>query len=120
MNSFIYLILAFLTNGAANVLLKVGADRGVTLDWSLGFAHLLKLHAYLLGGLGLFMLNVIFYVLALRGLPLSIAYPVMVGMSFVLASTAAFLFLHESIAWQQIIGYLLILGGITLAVAYGK
>lgn len=117
---FLYLAIAFITNAVANVLLKVGADKGVTLDWSLGLPKLLSLHSYLILGVALFAINVLFYIAALRMLPLSVAYPVMVGMSFIIANATAFIFLQEGISWQQVIGYALILGGITLVVSYAR
>ncbi len=118
--AYLYLALALVTNGVANVLLKIGADRGVTLDWSLGLPRLVAHHAYLLTGLALFAANVVFYVVALRALPLSVAYPVMVGMSFLIANGAAVLFLQESLGWQHLTGYALILAGITLVVIVSK
>lgn len=113
------LIIAFIANAVANVWLKIGADRGVQLDWSLGIFKLVELHIYLIGGVLLFALNVLFYISALRVLPLSIAYPVMVGMSFLIANLLAIFFLHETLSWQHVIGYALILLGITLVVSYG-
>lgn len=120
MIGYLYLIVAFIANGVANILLKIGADRGVELSWSLGIAGLFARHAYLIGGLIVFALNVIFYVLALRSFPLSIAYPIMVGMSFLIANGAAVLFLHEPLSWQHLVGYALIIAGITLVASYGR
>lgn len=116
--NYLFLVLAFITNGAANVLLKMGADRGVSLDMSQGIVRLLAAHAHLLAGLALFAVNVVLYVIALRSFPLSVAYPIMVGMSFVVANIGAVLFLHEPVSWQHLLGYALILSGITVVVGY--
>jgi multidrug transporter EmrE-like cation transporter len=118
--AYLFLIGAFIANGLANVLLKMGADKGVIFDASLGVVRLISHHAYLLGGIVLFVLNIGLYIVALRAFPLSVAYPIMVGMSFLIANTAAVAYLHEPIAWQQLVGYALILGGITLVVSYGR
>lgn len=116
--SYIYLVLAFITNAAANVLLKVGATRD--LSTTLPFPETLAYHAPILAGVGLFVVNIGFYYLALRALPLSIAYPIMVGMSFLLASIAAVLFLREPYGWQLLAGYAIILIGIAIVVSYAK
>lgn len=114
--AYIFLIGAFTANAVANLFLKVGADRGINLDWSLGISKLVSLHSFLIAGTVLFVVNLLLYILALKSLPLSIAYPVMVGMSFLIASFSAVLFLHESISWFQILGYVLVVTGITFAV----
>lgn len=118
--AFLCLVAAFLANGIANVLLKVGADRGLLLEWSLGPGKLLAHHSFLIGGILLFVLNVGFYVIALRAFPLSVAYPVMVGMSFLIANGAALFFLHEAVKWQHFLGYALILAGVTLVVGAAR
>lgn len=115
-----YLTLAFLANSVANVLLKIGADRGVFLDFSAGIVRLLYANVYSVAGIALFAVNVCFYIAALRGLPLSFAYPIMVGMTFLITNSAAILLLHEPVGWQHILGYVLILGGITLVVTYAQ
>lgn len=117
MSGFVYLAIAFVTNAIANVLLKVGADKGASLDLSLGVGKLLAHNAFLIGGALLFAFNLVFYVAALRSLPLSVAYPIMVGMSFLIANAVAFLFLDERIGGIHILGYALILAGITLIVS---
>lgn len=118
--AYLALILAFVANAVANVLLKVGADRGLSLDFSQGLGKLLLANAYLIGGVALFAVNVVFYVIALRSLPLTLAYPVMVGMSFLIASSLAVFYLHESLGWPHLLGYLLILLGATLIVFHGN
>lgn len=116
---FLSLAVAFVTNGVANVLLKVGADRGVSFDPSKGVFTLITQHAFLLGGMVLFVVNLMFYIYALRTLQLSVAYPIMVGMSFLIANTLAVVYLYEALSWQHILGYVLILTGISLVVTHG-
>lgn len=117
--AFLSLVGAFVANGVANVLLKVGADRGIVFDLSLGIGKLMSLNAYLIGGVVLFVVNIVFYIFALRVLPLSVAYPVMVGMSLLIANTCAVVLLHETISWQHIIGYAFIVAGVSLVVIHG-
>jgi len=99
-----YLVCAFCLNAAANILLKLGASQGLALgNWQLGL------------GAALFALNLGCYTLALRALPLSVAYPVMVGMSFLIVNGYALLYLTEAITLLQIVGYALIIAGVVLA-----
>ena len=113
--TYLFLILAFTLNGIANILLKLGAERGFTL--SNGTSSLIVTNWQFLLGLILFALNVILYFLALRALPLSTAYPVMVAMSFLIVNAYAFFALHEPIAGGQLAGYVFISVGLTLVVA---
>lgn len=118
MTGFAYLIGAFVANGVANVLLKLGADKGVHLDWSLGIGRLFSLHAFLIAGVALFAVNVLLYIAALRSLPLSLAYPVMVAMSFVIVNSAAFFLLNERVSSMQLLGYALIIAGVVCVVGF--
>jgi multidrug transporter EmrE-like cation transporter len=113
--AYVYLVLAFSFNAAANILLKIGSARGVTLHGPLVSILLLNWQAIL--GCGLFVVNVLFYFLALRALPLSIAYPIMVGMSFIIINAYALLELKEGIATLQLFGYALIIVGLVLVVS---
>lgn len=118
--AYFFLTLAFVFNGIANVLLKIASDRGLLFDPAAGLVKLFSHNVFLFAGVALFVVNLAFYILALRGLPLSVAYPLMVGMSFLIANSAATLFLQEPIAWQQVVGYALILAGVTLTIAYAR
>ncbi len=110
---FLYLLLAFTLNGAANVLLKISANRGLDLSvWS-PFTLISKNYLFLLG-LVIFAANVIFYFLALRSIPISIAYPVMVVMSFLIINAYAVWGLGEVITAGQIAGYLLLVLGLVM------
>lgn len=120
MSSFFFLAGAFIANGIANVLLKLGAERGILMDFSMSIPRLLLHHAYVIGGFVLFAVNLGFYFIALRTLPLSIAYPILIAMTVIITSGTAVLFLHESISLPQILGYILILGGITLVIGFAR
>lgn len=113
--AYIFLALAFTLNAVANVLLKLGAGRGLTLSG--GAAALIAQNWQFLVGLVLFASNVVFYFFALRALPLSVAYPVMVAMGFLIVNSYAYLALHEPVTLLQAAGYLLIVIGLTLVVA---
>jgi len=116
--AYLYLASALLLNAIANILLKVGASRQMSTEGSL-FAILAS---YWPVGLGivLFALNVVLYFLALRSLPISLAYPVMVVGGFLLINSYAVFFLKEEISTTQIVGYLCIVAGVLLVVSATK
>lgn len=99
-------------NGGANILFKLGARHG--FEGASALSALVLGNWQLLLGLVLFLGNALLYFLALRTLQLSVAYPVMVVMSFIIINSFAFIVLGEPITSLQIFGYLLIIGGICL------
>ncbi|HVW82872.1 MAG TPA: hypothetical protein VHC68_02945 [Candidatus Paceibacterota bacterium] len=114
--AYLFLALAFLCNGAANVLLKVAAMRGFSFAGVLGGDWNMATFTALAAA-GLFALNLCFYLAALEKIPLSLGYPVMIGMTF-LITIAASLFLGERIALVQGLGMALIVVGILLAARF--
>ena len=107
-----FLITAFVFNSIANALLKIAAMRGIILSGSP--ITILRGNIFFITGLFLFAFNIVFYTLALRTLPLSVAYPIMVVGSFILVSIFSILYFKENITILQSVGYLAILGGISL------
>lgn len=114
--SLFFLIIAFTLNATANILLKVSAGHELALT---SVRAVLSSKALLFLGMGLvtFAANVIFYYLALRSLPLSVAYPVMVGATTLMTGGAALFLFHETITFSQMCGYAFIITGITLVFA---
>lgn len=111
--SFFYLILAFVLNGLANVFLKFSALQGVDLS-SYNPITLVAKNYLLFLGLLLFASNVVFYFLSLRDMPVSIAYPVMVVMSFLIINFYAITVIGEHISAGQIVGYILLILGLVM------
>jgi small multidrug resistance pump len=116
--AYLFLIGAFICNAGANILLKLatlkqfsfgGALKG---DWNLG-----TLYAGL--AIALFGLNLLLYLAALAKIPLSIGYPIMVGMTF-LITIGASIFLGEKISLVHAVGMALILGGVFLIVRFAQ
>ncbi len=104
--SYVFLVLALILNAVANISIKKAAlslDTGISGVLSNPFVYL---------GVVMFALNLLLYYLALRTLPISVAYPIMVGAGFLLISVYASMFLHESISSFHIIGYVLIVIGL--------
>jgi multidrug transporter EmrE-like cation transporter len=110
---YVFLVAALLLNALANMLLKAGA---ATLG-GLAEPHLLPRllgNPYLLLGLLLFALNVVFYLAALTRLNLSVAYPVMVAGGLVMVVLGSVLWLREPVTALQWSGIALLVGGIVL------
>lgn len=111
--TYIYLMLAVLLNAFANILLKEGAIR----LGALGDPHLMQRvldNPYLLSGLGLFALNVVFYLAALSRLNLSVAYPVMVAGGLLMVVLGSVIWLREHVTALQWGGIALLMLGIVM------
>jgi small multidrug resistance pump len=65
-------------------------------------------------GLCCFASNVILYTFALKGFPISIAYPIMVSGGFAIISIVAWMYLGETLSYVQWLGVGLILIGVWL------
>jgi len=102
---FFYLAIAFTLNATANVLLKMGAKGNIAIAGV---------------GVFLFAINVVFYFLALKSIPITTAYPVMTIMSFLLINLFAYFYLSESINLWQILGYFLIVSGLIFVCYFAK
>ena len=107
---YVFLVLAFSFNAAANILLKVAAARGFSFasvlrgawtsaEWLAVFAAFL------------FALNLATYLAALQRIPLSIGYPVMIGMTFVIITGFTFI-MGERISLLHAAGLVLIFAGL--------
>lgn len=121
MRHMIALALALTLNAAANLMMKVGSGRfnASGLNTDPGLRTLLAAVAQnwvLILGLLCFAVNVLFYAYALRApfLPVSIAYPIMVGAGFAIIAVVAWWFLGERMSAMQWVGVVMILVGVIL------
>lgn len=110
-----YLLLAatVLLISVGQILLKLGAEGlkgggscGVTVA---GFC----LTWHLLVGVVVYGLATVTWILTLREMPLSIAYPV-VSLSYVVVALLSVALLGEQLSWVYGLGLLLIIGGVSL------
>ena len=116
--AYVYLLIAFSLNAVANILLKLGSQKGLITN--VPFQSLILTNWQFVLGVMLFAVNVFFYFLALRALPISVAYPIMVVMSFILINVYALLFLSEGLSLVQLAGYVLIVAGLVLVVGFAR
>jgi multidrug transporter EmrE-like cation transporter len=66
---------------------------------------------YLACAVGAYGIGFVFYTLALKKLPMSLAYPVMTAMTIVLVAIVGTLAMEEPLGWVRIAGVLLIMSG---------
>lgn len=112
--------LAILFNGGANILIKLGMnsfpqghDESLSVFQLIGWAIQ---NPYLVGGVVSYALALVAYAYGLSKLELSVAYPIMVGMSYVLVLAASWLFLGETFNLTKAAGVLLVFAGLVLLV----
>jgi len=108
------LAVALVFNAVANVLMKAGMR---TAPAGGGAAAMIRHYLTcwpVLVGLALFALNVLAYTQALTRIPLSVAYPLMTSLGFLIVVSASAYFFDETITWYQGIGFALILAGVIL------
>ena len=116
MPAYGYLAAALTLNALANVLIKYSMSRGIHphvgirgplapfLSWS-----------YLLG-IFCFATNLACYSLALRKLKLSLAYPLMVSLGYLVILALAWFWFGERLTFLQYVGIVLILAGVWFVV----
>ena len=109
------LIFALLANASANVLIKSGMRRLELEGMGLVMvARQILTNGAVLGGIILFGLNVLSYAYVLNKIPLSQAYPIMTSVGFLIVVSASVFFFGETLDIYQILGLVLILGGVIL------
>ena len=110
MSSQIFTILLIFTtvvlNTTAQTLLKLGSGQNL-------------LNIYLIGGICAYGLSTIFYVVVLGKFNLSVAYPLIIGLTIFSTTISGAIVLREKILISQWIGVGLMLSGI-LTIAYTK
>lgn len=60
--------------------------------------------------------SISFYLLtyAIKGIPIAIAYSTWAGLGILLIALFGFIFYHQSIQWQSLVGLILIILGVTI------
>lgn len=117
---YIFLVTALVFNASANILMKLGAERLQAEGADLGSLSLMEKgltlasNWQLMLGLVLFASNVAFYVLALKNINLSIAYPIMTSGGFLIISLFSVYYLREHLSPIQIGGIAMIALGIAM------
>lgn len=109
------LILAIVLNGFANIFIKAGMGGvGGKQDSLILLLKYKLLSLPILSGMACFVLALGAYSYVLSKFNLSIAYPIMTSLSFVIVILASWLVFKESITPVQVAGFILILSGVWL------
>lgn len=109
LTSLLPALLIFVTvalNTLAQAFLKLGAGQS-------------PLNFYLLGGIVIYGISTVFYILVLGKLNLSVAYPVVIGLTVLATTVLGAFLLKEKVVSSQWLGIGLMLSGIS-AIAFGK
>ncbi|MBK1836034.1 EamA family transporter [Azospirillum sp. YIM B02556] len=103
---YVCLGISILLGVGGQILLKQGAIDGQTF-----VAQMLRPHT--VGGLALYVVSALLYLVALRRLPVSVAFP-SVSLSYVAVAVLGNLAFHEPLGLPQLGGIALIVGGVVL------
>lgn len=111
------IILCVLLNTAAQILLKVGMRAIGHFDFVLQNVGPICLRVVqtpaILGGLSLYVLSVVFWMMTLSRVEVSYAYPLS-SLGYVFTALAGYWLLEEGLSPVRILGILVILGGVYL------
>ena len=70
--------------------------------------------AWVIVGVGYVASFVLLSITLRSGVPLGIAYAIWAGVGVVVVAVISWLVFHESLTWQQIVGMVLVIGGVGL------
>jgi multidrug transporter EmrE-like cation transporter len=115
---WLVLITAICLNAAANILVKVGMH-GYQGGSVLELLRDRWLSPSISGGILCFVLTLVAYSYVLSRMNLSIAYPLMTGLGFIIISVASVILFKEQIGAVQMLGYGLIIFGVWLVARSG-
>jgi drug/metabolite transporter (DMT)-like permease len=115
--AFAFLLTGVLLNAAAQLLLKAGTNAlGVITISRETWPHTLVRMAtegHILGGLVLYAVSVVVWIVGLSRVPVSIAYP-MLSLGYVVNAIAAHYLFGESVTLTRWLGIAFIIGGVWL------
>jgi multidrug transporter EmrE-like cation transporter len=112
--SLVWIIVSVLCSSLAHFALKQGALR-LNLSGGGPADILLRLstNGWLLIGCALHVLALALWIVGLKSVPLSVAYP-FIALGFVLVSLLSWLFLNETVGVATVLGMVLIASGVAL------
>jgi multidrug transporter EmrE-like cation transporter len=104
-------------NAAAQLLLKAGSRAITDVSFSLAntwtLAARMALNPPILGGLALYVVSVVFWILALSRVDVSIAYP-MLSIGYIVSALAGWLLFSEAVSPARVAGIVVIIVGVWL------
>jgi multidrug transporter EmrE-like cation transporter len=104
-------------NAAAQLLLKAGSRAITDVSFSLAntwtLAARMALNPPILGGVALYVVSVVFWILALSRVDVSIAYP-MLSIGYIVSALAGWLLFSEAVSPARVAGIVVIIVGVWL------
>jgi multidrug transporter EmrE-like cation transporter len=104
-------------NAAAQLLLKAGSRAITDVSFSLAnswtLATRMALNPPILGGLALYVISVVFWILALSRVDVSVAYP-MLSIGYIVSALAGWLLFSEAVSAARVAGIVVIIVGVWL------
>jgi len=111
--TYIIFVIAIVLNAVANILMKVGALKPGGGTHRIGDVILnMLLNPVIIAGVVCFALGLAAYNYVLIKTDLSVAYPIMTSLGFVIVVLVSWLFLKETITMIQLTGLSLIIAGV--------
>ena len=115
--TFGILLIAMCLTVTGELLLKTGINRHGGLDLSLSSiiptAWKLFTNLFVLGGFAFVFSGALFWLVVLSRWDLSLAYPLL-SISYIIGIILSALILKEQVTWLQVMGVIVIMGGVTL------
>jgi drug/metabolite transporter (DMT)-like permease len=108
----LYVLIYAALNTAGLLLLRVGLK---DKSGGSGLVHVVT-RPHVIIGLVLYGLGFVTWLASLRQYPLTVVYPVFVGVSYVSVLAGSVVILHESLSSLNVVGVTLIAGGVLLVV----
>ncbi len=112
MGMYLILALAITLNAVANILMKVGMLKQAETRGVIEMARAAAVNPAVLLGLVSFALALAAYLYVLSKVNLSIAYPIMTSLGYVIVIVVSWALLNENIAKIQILGFVFIIAGV--------
>ena len=110
-----YLVLALVANAVANIFMKLGSERFVEGVKKLMVEPMVFFgNWHFFAGLAFFGTALALYNLVLSKMSLSVAYPIMTTMGFVIVVSYSMYALEETLQWWQWVGLGMVLVGVVL------
>ena len=110
--TFIVFVMAILLNAVANILMKAGALKPEKANQLSDVFLNMIMNPVIIAGILCFGLGLAAYNYVLIRTDLSVAYPIMTSVGYVVVIMASWFFFNESLTAIQIIGILLIIAGV--------
>jgi len=114
---YLILGLAIVLNASANIMMKVGMVRLGKQPTVMALAIKAATSPIIIAGIFCFVGALALYMTVLQKMNLSIAYPIMTSVGYMIVILISWLFLKEQLQLIQVIGFFLIIGGVWLVAA---